>query len=89
MVMAEMHDGSSYPIYANSARNSSRSFRPTRLVFQKETTQTNEEEGRRLAEEMDELRLEPYLPQKFPNLQVEFHGYLTMIDGKVSTVTQI
>ena len=86
MVYAEMSDGKKVLIYVNDAKNSWRSFRPIRLKFLKETTATNLQEGEDLVEEMDELAAKPYLPQNFPNLEVHFHGHLTMIYGKVSTL---
>ena len=84
MVCAVTKDNKRVPIYVNEAMNSSRSFRPIRLKFQKESTQTNIEEGARVEAEMDELRQNPYFPPDFPHLEVKFIGFLTMIDGKVS-----
>ena len=55
-----------------------------RLKFLKETTATNLEEGEKLVEEMDQLKAKPYLPPAYPKVEVHFHGYLTMIDGKVT-----
>ena len=84
LIEAIMHDGARVPIYFNQAYNSEKSVRPLQLVFQKETTQTNIDEGERMKKVMNELRNDPYFPTKFPNLQVNFRGYLTMIDGKVT-----
>ena len=84
LIEAIMHDGARVPIYFNQAHNSEKSVRPIQLVFQKETTQTNIDEGERMKKVMNELRNDPYFPTKFPNLQVNFRGYLTMIDGKVT-----
>ena len=85
LVYAEMSDGKKVLVYMNDAKNSWRSFRPLRLKFLKETTATNLQEGEDLVEEMDALAAKPYLPQNFPNIEVHFHGHLTMIDGKVCT----
>ena len=84
LVYAEMADGKNVLIYCNNAKNSWRSFRPLRLKFLKETTATNLEEGEKLVEEMDQLKAKPYFPPAFPKVEVHFHGYLTMIDGKVT-----
>ena len=84
LVYAEMSDGQNVLIYCNNAKNSWRSFRPLRLKFLKETTATNLQEGEKLVGEMDKLAEKPYLPPAFPKVEVHFHGYLTMIDGKVT-----
>ena len=84
LVYAEMADGKNVLIYVNDAKNSWRSFRPLRLKFLKETSATNLQEGHKLVTEMDKLAEKPYLPPAFPKVEVHFHGYLTMIDGKVT-----
>ena len=84
LVYAEMSDGQNVLIYCNNAKNSWRSFRPLRLKFLKETTATNLQEGEKLVGEMDKLAAKPYLPPAYPKVEVHFHGYLTMIDGKVT-----
>ena len=84
LVYAEMSDGKNVLIYVNDAKNSWRSFRPLRLKFLKETSATNLQEGHKLVAEMDKLAEKPYLPPAFPKVEVHFHGYLTMIDGKVT-----
>ena len=86
MVCAVTKDNERVPIYVNEARNSYRSFRPIHLKFQKESTQTNIEEGARLEAEMNELLQNPYISDDFPHLKVKFIGFLTMIDGKVSNI---
>ena len=83
MVCAVTKDNVKVPVYVNEAMNSSRSFRPIHLKFQKESTQTNIEEGARVEAAMDELRANLYFPPDFPHLEVNFIGFLTMIDGKV------
>ena len=84
MIEAVMENGARIPIYVNEARNSEKSIRPLQMVFQKETTETNKEEGDRLTKEIADLRATPYTPEKFPNVEIHFRGYITMIDGKVS-----
>ena len=84
LVYAEMCDGKNVLIYVNDAKNSWRSFRPLRLKFLKETTASNLMEGHKLVEEMDKLAASPYKPPAYPNVEVHFHGHLTMIDGKVT-----
>ena len=86
MVCAVTKDNVKVPVYVNEAMNSSRSFRPIHLKFQKESTETNIEEGARLEAEMDELRENTFFPPDFPHLEVKFVGFLTMIDGKVSKI---
>ena len=83
LIEAILHDGSRVPLYCNEARNSEQSARPLQMVFEKETTATNEAEGKRLMKEMNDLQATPYIPKKFPNLSIKFKGYLTMVDGKV------
>ena len=86
MVCAVTKNNERIPVYVNEARNSYRSFRPIHLKFQKESTQTNIEEGARLEAEMNELLQNPYISDDFPHLKVKFIGFLTMIDGKVSNI---
>ena len=86
MICAVMKDGTKVPLFCNEARNSYRSVRPIHYKFQKETTDTNTREGARLENEMNELLNNPYEPDDFPNVEVNFVGFLTMIDGKVSSV---
>ena len=83
MIEAIMENGARVPIYVNEARNSEKSIRPLAMVFQKETTETNLEEGNRLKKEIADLKATPYFPEKFPHIEIHFRGYLTMIDGKV------
>ena len=52
LIEAIMHDGARVPIYFNQALNSEKSVRPIQLVFQKETTQTNIDEGERMKKEV-------------------------------------
>ena len=87
MICAVTKDNERVPLYVNEARNSSRSFRPIHLKFQKESTQTNIDEGCRLEIEMDDLLQNPYRPPDFPHLEIHFIGFLTMIDGKVRDCT--
>ena len=87
MICAEMKDGTKVPLFCNEARNSYRSVRPIHYKFQKETSETNAREGGRLENEMNELLNTPYEPDDFPNIEVNFVGFLTMIDGKVSFLT--
>ena len=96
MICAVMKDGTKVPLFCNEARNGYRSVRPIHYKFQKETTETNVREGARLEKEMNELLNDPYEPDDFPNVEVNFIGFITMIDGKVcftvvikDTVTQI
>ena len=86
MIEAILFDGTRVPLYCNDAKNSEQAVRPLQMVFQKETTETNKEEGRRLMKEMNELRKKPYVPKKHPKLSVLFKGFLTMIDGKVENI---
>ena len=84
MICAVMKDGTKVPLFCNEARNSYRSVRPIHYKFQKETSETNAREGGRLENEMNELLNTPYEPEDFPNVEVNFIGFLTMIDGKLS-----
>ena len=86
LIEAFLHDGSRVPLYCNEARNSEQSTRPLQMVFEKETTATNEAEGERLMKEMNDLQASPYIPKSFPNLSVKFKGFMTMVDGKVVNI---
>ena len=83
MICAIMKDGTKVPLFCNEARNSYRSVRPIHYKFQKESTETNVKEGARLEKEMNDLLNDPYEPDDFPNIEVNFIGFITMIDGKV------
>ena len=78
--VAKLQNGQFAILYNNNLVNSSLSWRPLRLLFQKESIALIKEEKERLDRQRNELESEEY--ELFEGITVKFRGYYTMCDMK-------
>ena len=78
--VAKLQNGQVAILYNNNLVNSSLSWRPLRLLFQKESIALIKEEKERLDRQRNELESEEY--ELFEGITVKFRGYYTMCDMK-------